>query len=145
MPPLTSPIGGSVMPAAAKLPRRPEGWLRSQVRATLTASNAPISAHQMSLRIKADHPAVHTSSVFRAVNRMMEDGEIDRVELLSGYIPKRPEAVISMLCTCCGGCTLLEGQAPTLALQTLAQPLGFKPTRFIIEMEGICSLCAQTG
>lgn len=131
------------MPATAKLPRRPEGWLRAQVRATLIASNAPISAHQMSLRIKAHYPAVHASSVFRAINRMMEDGEIDRVELVAGYIVKRPGAVIAMLCSLCGGCTLLEGRAPTPELDALAQPIGFKPRRFIIEVEGVCGFCAQ--
>lgn len=130
------------MPVTAKVPRRPEGWLRSQVRATLIASNGPISAHQMSLRIKADHPAVHASSVFRAVNRMMEDGEIDRVELVAGYVAKRPGTVIAMLCSVCGGCTLLDGQAPTTDLDALARPAGFKPRRFIVEIEGVCNICA---
>lgn len=133
------------MPATANVPRRPEGWLRSQVRAALIASNGPISAHQMSLRIRANHPAVHASSVFRAINRMMEDGEIDRVELVAGYIPKRPETVTSMLCSGCGGCTLLDGQAPTVDLDALAQGIGFKAKRFIVEIEGICSLCARDG
>lgn len=131
------------MPIAAKAPRRPEGWLRAQVRATLIASNAPISAHQIGLRIRDDHPAVYASSVFRAVNRMMEDGEIDRVELVAGYVLKRSGAMIAMLCSRCGGCALLDGKAPTHDLDALSQPSGFKPKRFIVEVEGICSLCAE--
>lgn len=131
------------MPAPPKVARRPAGWLREQVLAVLVASNAPLSAHQMSLRIRNNHPSIYDSAVFRAVNRMMENDEIDRVELVAGYIPKRPEAGISMLCGRCGGCTFLDGQAPITDLAALAQPVGFKPTRFIVEVEGICGQCAE--
>lgn len=130
------------MAALPKAPRRPEGWLRDQLHGLLASAERPLSGAALCARLTALHSYAHSSAVFRALNKMWSDGEVERIELLSGYVLRRPEPVIAMVCSRCGAYQEARG-VPTVDLTRLARRAGFAPTRLIVEVKGRCATCRQ--
>lgn len=111
----------------------------------MLAGNArPLSADALHQEIRAVDAAVHASAVFRALNRLLAAGLVDRVELGTRYVGRRPPGTITLCCSGCGSYAEAPG-APIEALALMAQSQSFTPSRFVVEVAGLCSACGTPG
>jgi Fe2+ or Zn2+ uptake regulation protein len=100
-----------------------------------------MSANTLGAQLSDANPDIVLSSVFRALGKMVAAGELDRVELLSGYRLHRPEPTVALICRRCGSYAETAG-APRDELERLALGQGFDPIRFVMELQGLCRACS---
>lgn len=130
------------MPAGHRR-QRPAGWLRTTIASVLETTGTPLSACELAKKIKADHGFVHLSAVFRALARMLKDGEVDRIELVAGYVRRRPVGTITLLCRQCGGCIVAPNDELWRRIEQGASASGFTPNRYVLEALGHCAECRR--
>ena len=139
-------VCGTLVPARRKgrdgWQKRPDGWLHDQITNVLRSSKKPLSALNIARSLQRRYPDTYVSTVFRALARMLNDGRVERVELLSAYILTRKEARIGLVCRECG--TYAETSGVSMAdLSALVQATGFKSTRVVLEVDGSCTNCSS--
>lgn len=122
--------------------RRPSGWLAAQLQQVLARVADPLSASSLHRQISQQDPAIHASAVFRTLNRLLAAGVIDRIEIATGYVRRRPPGTIALCCSVCGRYAELPGAAPIDHLAATASARGFRPSRFVVEVAGLCAACA---
>lgn len=131
--------------AAAAGERRPDRWLRDRIPLLLVEADEPLSATTLVRRLRSDGESIASSAVFRALRHLMASGLVDRVELISAYLPRRDEDSATAMCSRCGGYTELKRTAPVAGLHALAREKRFVPQRFVVEVVGVCPACAASG
>lgn len=124
--------------------RRPAGWLHQRLLALLAAAGRPLNAAELTERLHGGGEQIAVSAVFRALNRLLSERVIDRVELLSAYVPVSGAQRIFLTCRQCRSCSETVGAATAAALLDIARDRGFKPSRVAVEVEGLCAAC-RTG
>ena len=119
---------------------------RKDVLAALLASHKPLGAYEIIDRIpaKASRPAPIT--IYRALEFLMENGLVHRIESRNAFVAcvhnhGDTELVIFLLCDHCGS----VGEAPSTgvaaALKAASRDAGFAARTPVIEISGMCSHC----
>lgn len=152
----------SMLPAHARLDRQLEEAeavcaqrgtrmtaLRRQVLALVLETGRPTSAYDLLDRLRAHHKGAAPPTVYRALDFLLEQGLIHKMERLSAYIgcvhaheTPHPSAQF-LICRQCGRVVELEDAAIGAALDAAASRLGFRAHGSTIEIEGICAACGQ--
>jgi len=120
--------------------------MQAAVLAVLQRHRRPMSAYDIMARLRQDHPKIAPQTVYRALCPLTELGAVHRLESLNAYIACQHDtddhtAVLSV----CGDCHFVEENlAPELLqeLSGIAGRSGFKPSRHVIEIHGVCSACS---
>lgn len=102
----------------------------------------PITGQQLARKLNEGDIPVHHSSVFRALNQMMLEGVLRRVELTSAYLIGRP-ATLYLVCRKCGSVVEQDGSGSAAALNRLTSDVGFTASRMILEVTGRCRSCGE--
>ena len=124
--------------------------LRRRVLELLWAKGRPTGAYEL---IKAVKPRgsrpVGPPTVYRALEFLMAQGLVSRIESLNAYVPcVHPERDHDCLFFICNGCRAsVELEDPRIGglLAEDAAGLGFVATRRTVEVEGMCARCAEAG
>ena len=124
--------------------------LRRRVLELLWASGRPTGAYELIEAVKLrDSRPVGPPTVYRALEFLMAQGLVSRIESLNAYVPcVHPERDHECLFFICSGCRAsVELEDPRIAglLAEDAAVLGFVPTRRTVEIEGMCARCAEVG
>ena len=124
--------------------------LRRGILELLWTGRGPTSAYQLMKALKRrDSRAVGPPTVYRALDFLMTQGLVSKIESLNAYVPcVHPEREHDCLFLICRDCrTSVEFEDPRIAalLAEDAAGFGFVATRRTVEVEGRCARCAEAG
>mgnify|MGYP001289389275 CR=1 FL=1 len=124
--------------------------LRRQIFALILQADGPIGAYDLLDRLKEARKNAAPPTVYRALDFLLAQGLIHRLERLNAFIAC-PESghhdhpVHFLICRECGSVGEIEDGSVEAALREVAATRGFRPERTLIEVEGTCAACAHSG
>lgn len=122
--------------------------IRQQVLELIWESHKAVKAYELLDRIKPLMDAAKPATIYRALDFLIEQGLIHRVESLNAFVGCNSSAhQHEQLLLICNNCQEVEERAAPEVMQALSQEI--KQADFIvhskaIEIHGICVKCAQT-
>jgi Fur family zinc uptake transcriptional regulator len=130
--------------------------LRRQVLRLVLESEQPVGAYALLDRLKASRAGAAPPTVYRALDFLVEQGLIHKVERLGAFIgctevddhpadcdcgPAHDHPHQFLICSKCGTTTELSDPGMALALARAAAAAGFAVARSTVEAEGLCAIC----
>jgi Fur family zinc uptake transcriptional regulator len=120
--------------------------LRREVLGLILDLQAPAGAYEVLDRLRAIRQGAAPPTVYRALDFLLEQGLIHRVERLSAFVGciayDSDHAAQFLICRSCGRVTEIEDHGLAVALAKAAGRLGFSLGKATIEAEGQCAECA---
>jgi Fur family zinc uptake transcriptional regulator len=123
--------------------------LRRQVLDLVIAAEKPVGAYVLLDRLKLERPGAAPPTVYRALDFLLENGLIHRIEKLNAFIGcaeahadaahEHPHQFL--ICRRCGSTAEIADHAAVHALEAAAKAQGFRPERMVVEIEGLCAGC----
>jgi Fur family zinc uptake transcriptional regulator len=119
--------------------------MRRQVLGALAASHKPIGAYEIMERVAVDGARPAPITVYRALDFLMEQGLVHRIESRNAFLACARRhvggAVAFLMCEGCGA----VGEAPAGAIMqsvgAVAKSMGFTPKMSVLEITGLCAHC----
>ena len=134
--------------------------LRRQVLRLVIGAGQPLGAYALLDQLRASRAGAAPPTVYRALDFLVEQGLIHKVERLNAFIGcidalDHPEDCGCgeqhdhphqfLICSRCGAAAEISDPGVALALARVARAAGFAPRRATVEVEGICARCAEAG
>jgi Fur family zinc uptake transcriptional regulator len=130
--------------------------LRRQVLRLVLESGQPVGAYALLDRLRASRPGAAPPTVYRALEFLLENGLIHKVERLNAFIGCSGTAEAHahceghghdhphqfLICARCGSTSEVCDAAVATAVAAAARRAGFVPARTTVEVEGLCGQCA---
>ncbi|WP_428377319.1 Fur family transcriptional regulator [Lichenicoccus sp.] len=131
--------------------------LRRQVLALVLDTERPATAYDLLDRLREHHKGAAPPTIYRALDFLLEQGLIHKVERLSAYVgciqhghghkhlaegDSVHHAAQFLICRQCGAVLELEDAVIGSAIGDAARRVGFRPLASTIEIEGLCARCA---
>ena len=157
-----APTEASLDRAAALCARRGAQLtaLRREVLRLVLDSDQPVGAYALLDRLKATRAGAAPPTVYRALDFLVEQGLIHKVERLNAFIGctdalEHPEDCDCgaahdhphqfLICGRCGATTEISDAQVAAALTAAASRSGFTLRRATVEAEGLCARCAPAA
>lgn len=123
--------------------------LRRTVLGLVLESPRPVGAYALLDRLKADRAGAAPPTVYRALDFLLEQRLVHRLEKLNAFVAchvhdcgaDHEHPAQFLICDRCGEVTELEEPQVSRALEAAAGRAGFRPTRATVEIEGTCARC----
>jgi Fur family zinc uptake transcriptional regulator len=119
--------------------------IRRKVLELIWESHRAVKAYDLLDRIKPVEASAKPATVYRALDFLIEQGLIHRVESLNAFIgcvcPDDQHELLLLICTCCKE---VEERPALEVMEAVAKEIaqaGFSVHRKAIEIHGICSQC----
>jgi len=123
--------------------------LRRRVLELVWTSHAPIGAYDVLRRLSREHDGAAPPTVYRALDFLLEQGLIHRIESLNAFVgcadPAESHASQFLICQDCGAAAELQDPAINRALARSAGSLGFVVKDKTVELRGLCAQCRGTA
>ncbi len=134
--------------------------LRRQVLRLVLEAEQPVGAYALLDRLKATRAGAAPPTVYRALDFLLEQGLIHKVERLNAFIgcAEAPDGTGHghdpaegghphqfLICGRCGTTTEISDPGVTAALAAAAARAGFTLHHATVEAEGVCARCAVGG
>ena len=120
--------------------------LRRQVLELVWRRHEPVGAYELLDELRALHGRAAPPTIYRALDFLMDQGLVHRIESLNAYIgctrPEQEHAGQFLICTRCGSIGELDDAEIARAVMERAAAMGFTALRQTIEVRGICADCA---
>ena len=122
--------------------------LRREVLGLILDADAPTGAYELLERLRATRHGAAPPTIYRALEFLLEQGLIHKLESLSSYVGCVSHGDIDhaaqfLICRTCGHVTELDDRDLSHALRDAASRLGFVVGKATIEVEGRCASCAH--
>lgn len=110
-----------------------------------------MGAYALLDRLKAERANATPVTVYRALDFLLENGLVHKIERLNAYIActdgsehihQQGHAAQFLICRTCGTVAELEDPSIADAIARAAGQTGFRPIHATIEVEGLCAACA---
>jgi Fur family zinc uptake transcriptional regulator len=119
--------------------------LRKRVLELVWASHKPVGAYQLLDSLKKDGRSAAPPTVYRALEFLLAQGLVHRVESLNAYIgcthPGERHATQFLICRRCGTAVELDDPRIAAAIDTSAARIGFEVGARTVEVAGTCADC----
>ena len=128
--------------------------LRRQVLGLILAAERPIGAYALLDLLKTERAGAAPPTVYRALDFLLEQGLIHKLERLNAYIGcvdaahdhcaaahQHPHQFL--ICRRCGTTLEIADHGVAEAMERAAAAAGFRVTRATVEIEGLCARCAK--
>jgi Fur family zinc uptake transcriptional regulator len=124
--------------------------LRRQVLGLILDAEQPTGAYDLLDRLKITRIGAAPPTVYRALDFLLEQRLIHRLERLSAFVgcvahDDEEHAAQFLICRGCGKVTEIDDHELAHALSDAAKRLGFTVGKATIEAEGQCAACAPAG
>ena len=124
--------------------------LRRQVLGLILDAEQPTGAYDLLDRLKITRIGAAPPTVYRALDFLLEQRLIHRLERLSAFVgcvahDDEEHAAQFLICRSCGKVTEIDDHELAHALSDAAKRLGFTVGKATIEAEGQCAACAPAG
>jgi Fur family zinc uptake transcriptional regulator len=121
---------------------------RKQVFELISSSNKAASAYELLEALKKNEPQAKPPTVYRALDFLLEQGFIHRVESTNSFISccscnAHKHFSHLLICDKCGDVIELQSEHFISSLEDNAENHGFKITNHVIESHGICQKCSS--
>lgn len=121
--------------------------LRRDVLRLVLEAEGPLTAYQLLDRLRHTHKGAVPPTIYRALNFLMGQQLIHKVELLNAFIPcietDHQGPVQFLICRQCGKVSEIEDHSAARALARAAEREGFHLSNAVVEIEGTCAACFQ--
>lgn len=120
--------------------------LRRHVLGLVLTADGPVTAYALLDQLRDTRWNAAPPTVYRALDFLMQQGLIHRVERLNAFIgcdegASHTHAAQFLICRTCGAVEELDDRAVAAAVGLAAAARGFTPSRATIEIEGTCAAC----
>ncbi len=119
--------------------------LRKRVLELVWASHKPVGAYQLLDSLRADGRSAAPPTVYRALEFLLDQGLVHRVESLNAYIgcthPGERHATQFLICRRCGTAVEVDDPRIAAAIDTSAARIGFEVGARTVEVAGTCADC----
>lgn len=119
--------------------------IRHKILELIWTSHKAVKAYDLLDQIRPLNDAAKPSTVYRALDFLLEQGLIHRVESLNAFVGCHCSGTQhDQLLLICSSCHNIEERAATAVIQSLGEELqdaGFAPQRKTIEIHGLCQSC----
>lgn len=109
------------------------------------AANGPMSAYDILDRLRASRPRIAPTTIYRALDHLIRDGRVRRIESLNAYLSADQDSdghsVVFAICDDCGRVQERQADDAVGSLTLALSVEGFVPIRPVIEMHGRCGDC----
>lgn len=123
--------------------------LRRRVLELVWGSHGPLGAYDILDRLREDKRGAAPPTVYRALDFLLSNGLIHRIESLNAYVgcgaPSEAHAGQFLICGDCGSVGELDDPDITELIATKARAMGFAIAHQTIEATGLCPECAGRG
>lgn len=134
-PKMPDPIGRQ------RRPYRLAATLDALVLGLLRQSNGPLTAYEIAQRAGERESPITPAQVYRVLDRLVEGNAVQRIELLSAYLPLQGARCGFMVCRCCRSVQPFPVSDLEKTVHRLCRVVGFRPSRSIFESWGVCAEC----
>ncbi|MBB5207093.1 Fur family transcriptional regulator [Chiayiivirga flava] len=121
--------------------------LREKVLRLVAESGRPVKAYDLLDRIHDDKGTAAPPTVYRALDFLLENGFIHKLESINAFVgchqPRVQHSVPFLLCDGCHTAVELEDERVTTLLNEQARALGFRPQAQTLEVHGLCAKCSD--
>jgi len=122
--------------------------VRRTVLKLILEAQEPIGAYALLDRLKHQSGHGKPPTIYRALDFLLAQGLIHRIERLNAFVgcheeANHPHPVQFLICGTCGSVTEFEDAAVARAVAAAAGQHDFKVARSIVEVEGQCGPCAS--
>ncbi len=119
--------------------------IRREVLKEIWANHEATKAYDLIERLSRDGEQVKPPTVYRALDFLLAQGLIHRIESLNAFIgcahPQDPHHAILMICSQCGDIEEQSSETVHSILGELAARSGFTVRSEIVELRGLCRRC----
>ncbi len=124
--------------------------LRRHVLGLVLAADGPTTAYGLLERLRGTRWNAAPPTVYRALDFLLHQGLIHRVERLNAFVgcdegASHAHAAQFLICNSCGAVDEVGDHAVTDAVGLAAAAKGFTPAHATIEIEGTCAACAGSA
>lgn len=122
--------------------------LRRDVLRLVLEAGQPIGAYALLDRLKIGRAGAAPPTVYRALDFLLDQGLIHKVERLNAFIActdhghEHQHEHQFLICGRCGGTAEITDSTVSAALAAAARAQGFLAKRATVEIEGVCAACA---
>ncbi len=126
--------------------------LRRHVLALVLEIDRPAGAYDMLEQLRPDHKGAAPPTIYRALDFLLAQGLIHKVERLSAYVGcvhgmaldghAHAHTAQFLICTSCGQVEELDDPGIGESLARAAGGIGFRIHRSVVEADGVCAACA---
>ena len=122
--------------------------IRLQVLELIAAAEKPVKAYDLLDQLKDDRSNAAPPTVYRALDFLLENGFIHKLESINAYVschhPSVAHHVPFLICDVCEGATEICDERVAKLLSDQAKALGFKSRAQTLEVHGVCKRCGNT-
>ena len=119
--------------------------LRKRVLALVWTSHSPVGAYDVLARLSEDHGRTAPPTVYRALEFLLEQGLVHRIESLNAFVgcpdPGASHSGQFLICRDCGAAAEMDVQAIDKAIAAQAAACGFAVEGKTVEVRGLCPAC----
>ena len=127
--------------------------VRRAVLSLIVENGTPLGAYALLDRLRAQKSNATPTTVYRALDFLMENGLIHKLERLNAFVActdqgshhHQARAVQFLICRKCGTVAEMEDPSIAQAISRAAGQTGFRPDGATIEVEGTCGRCSAQG
>ncbi len=128
------------------MPKAKRSPARGPIYGALRSAEGPMTAYQVLDAVRA-HGITAPPTVYRTLNRLVEEGLAHRVESINAYVAcahthhHSDEAVIFAICENCGAVEEIDDSEAIAQLRRSAEKSSFAVQRVAVEVMGLCGPC----
>ena len=121
--------------------------LRRQVYGLISADKTPVGAYELLDRLKKQRANAAPVTVYRALDFLQEAGLVHRIDALHAYAACEVESAdhggLMLVCNRCKTVTEFENPGLEQQIAETALQHAFHASEDLIEIRGLCSVCAD--
>jgi Fur family zinc uptake transcriptional regulator len=121
--------------------------LRADVLRLVADSKRPVKAYDLLARISESRAASAPPTVYRALDFLLENGFIHKLESINAFVachhPSVRHTVPFLICDSCHAAIEMEDEKVSHQLEEKARALGFMPQAQTLEVHGLCKECRE--
>lgn len=121
--------------------------IRRRVLEMIAQASGGLKAYDLLDRLTSEHAAARPPTVYRALEFLIEQGLVHRIESLNAYVacpcPEHAHRFQLLICRHCGRVEELHLDEINDRLSSRARELGFRVERQTIELLGHCDACLE--
>ena len=124
--------------------------MRREVLAALLVSHRPLGAYEIMERLAPRGPRPAPITVYRALDFLMENGLVHRIESRNAYLAcahDHDTAAMAafLICDRCGSVGELPASVVAQSLNSAVRATGFAPKLSVVEITGTCAHCQRAS
>ena len=121
--------------------------IRRRVLAMIWARHEPALAYDLLERLRKTHPRAAPPTVYRALDFLLREGFVHRIESLNAYVgcgnPGSPHPGQFLICTRCRRIAEMDDPGIDALLRRKAGHCKFHITALTVELKGLCPACGD--